>query len=264
MFAAFTQRRQVLVQGFVLGVLGGCRLEATGVAILGAFRRRIVVQLGVMDAHGHVEQLTHGGVAEGTASQLRHIVLGLRLGIEDALVDQLFTEYADQRLGDREHDVAVSGDLAIEVALVHHAPLVQHQEAVGLAGQQMVEGGNAAAARTLERQTFQGHRRIGQHRVGAWAGGDVDGRAQARQVAEAPAIERRRHPVGPGHALFRLGRETLHQYGLLFLLVVHLADFPISGNQGAVEDLVHQTHPGSCPASSRYGKIINPVNFFSQ
>jgi len=155
--------------------------------------------------------LAHRRIAKRAARQFRHVVSGRPLGLEHATRHQLFTQGTDQRLGDREHDVPVTGALAVEVALEQHRVTLHHQKGVRLAGDKVLDHTDAQPTLTVETQLIQRARGLLKLTDRPWPRRHINAGAQSRQMTEPPLIEGRAHPVVPRYAVFRRGGKPLHQ-----------------------------------------------------
>ena len=85
---------------------------------------------------GHVQQLAQRGVTQTAGGQLGHPAGDGAVLSQPALGQQGGTQQADEALGQAHRDVRPVGVEGAEVALMHDAALVQHDDAVGvIAGQ---------------------------------------------------------------------------------------------------------------------------------
>ncbi len=209
--ALFLHGGQVVEQSLGAGVAGGCGHQAGGDEVLEDARGGVGEVLGVFDAGGHVQRLLHGGVGPGAAGQLGQVAGDGGGGVDEAFVDQLGGQQAGERLAHGPQHMGYMRLVADVVALVHHAALVQHQQAVGVGG--LLPGGQGGLAALVvdEGQGFE-LARLGQQLAGrAGATPDAGGGPQLAQVVQGPAGVGVLEDVGQAHHLVGRGRKALHE-----------------------------------------------------
>ena len=140
-------------------------------------------------ARGHVHELAHRGVAEGRDRQLGHVLRHAARGVELPLGSQHGRQRSDEGLGHRHGAVLAFGFEHAEVALIDHAALVQHHDAVGVVGLERIAPGHGlAGTQWREAQLVDVvAQRLGQRRCRRQAARHIHGGHELAKVRDAPA-----------------------------------------------------------------------------
>ncbi len=141
----FLDGQQKLVEGLGAVVAGGSGYHAAGPCVVEDFSLGVGIVLGVLDAGGHVEQLTHGDVAKTGVLEFGNVGRGECVLVDHTLRHQHGAQGAYERLGHRHGDVLTLRLEHTEVALVDDAALVHHHDAIGVVGAQRLRPGHGLA-----------------------------------------------------------------------------------------------------------------------
>ena len=186
------------------------RQHAAGPAVAKDLGRGVGVGLAKAHAPRHVHHLAHLHVAPGAARQFGHVLRDPRLVVDLAVVHELRGHQPGEGLGDREQQVRGPWPHRVVVALVHHAPPVQHDDGVGVGALQPLVHRDGLALVILEGQAAERVRIGREGRRRARAAPDVARGLQLAQMLQRPAHLRVLVGIATVHALRAFGRKVLH------------------------------------------------------